>query len=445
MPPSLDRRHFLQTTAASVAASTAVSRPSTAPAANPVRPLAPKARVRLGVIGIANRGTQVSRAFLEHDDVEIVAICDVYQPQMDKAAAELNLPNVKKFSDFRELLKQEDVDAVLIATPDHWHALQTIMACRAGKDVYVEKPLSVTIQEGRKMVQVARETQRVVQVGTHRRSSPVWQKAVELIHQGAIGQVMVCQAYRTMNMVPDGIGKCEPESPPPGLNWDMWLGPRANRSYQANITPYKFRWWQDYSSQFGNWGVHYFDVMRWILNEQSPRSVCCMGGIYAVDDDRTIPDTAQAIYEFPSGSLALFGTYESFGNSMLKRGEFEARGTKGTLYVDSSGIHIVPERRGQFQTKDPGGEALEVPFKSNNHGDTTAHTRNFLDCIRTRQRPNADVETGHRSTVMSLLANLSLEVKQRLEWDAEKETLNSPNEANDLLHYEYREPWSLDL
>jgi predicted dehydrogenase len=400
-------------------------------------------KIRLGVIGTGNRGTQVTKSFLENEDVEVNAICDCDQSQLAKFVSTIKT-SAKQYSDFRELLARDDIDAVLIATPDHWHALQTIAACRAGKDVYVEKPLSVTVHEGRRMVEVARDTKRVVQVGTHRRSSDVWIKAIEMIHSGVLGDITMCQAYRTNNMSPNGIGKVQTTNPPEGLDWNMWLGPRPFRPYQSNITPYKFRWWSEYSSQFGNWGVHYFDVMRWALNEQSPVSVCTLGGNYSVRDDRTIPDTAQAVFEFNTGTLALFGTYEAFGNSMIKSGEFEIRGTNGTLYVDSDGVHIVPEHRGQFQAADPQGKQVDIPMKSNNHADTVAHTRNFLDCIKSREKPVADVEIGHRSTTMSLLANISLQTKKRLNWNADSESFDATPTATELLHYQYRKPWSLD-
>ena len=436
MTNAISRRQFVNTSAAigtAIATTTTQAQISTSP----------NEKIRLGVIGSGNRGAQVTKAFLEHDDVELIATCDCDQSQLTQFAQRLKT-DAKQYTDFRDLLDRKDIDAVLVSTPDHWHALQTIMACRAGKDVYVEKPLSVTIHEGRKMVQVARETKRVVQVGTHRRSSPVWIKTIEMIKSGMLGNITMCQAYRTNNMSPNGIGKVTPTSPPKGLDWNMWLGPRGLRPYQSNITPYKFRWWSDYSSQFGNWGVHYFDVMRWALDEESPVSVCTIGGNYAVKDDRTIPDTAQAVFEFASGTLALFGTYEAFGNSMIKSGEFEIRGSNGTLYKDGKGIHIQPERRGQFQAANPPGKKVDIDMKSDNHADTVAHARNFLDCIKSREKPNADVETGHRSTTMSLLANISLETGERLTWDADGEQFRNSTSAQKLLHYQYRQPWTLD-
>lgn len=404
-------------------------------------------RVRIGVIGVGNRGSQLLSAFLAHSDAQIAAICDIYQPYLQRAATTLAKQGavVEQFADFRQLIDRPDLDAVVIATPDHWHAIQTIAACRAGKDVYVEKPLSVTIGEGRRMVQVARETNRVVQVGTHRRSSRLWGNFAQLIQRGEIGKTTVSQAFRLNNMAPDGIGKLAASDAPSDLDWDMWLGPRPARPYQDNIAPYKFRWWQSYSSQMGNWGVHYFDAMRWCLSEESPIAVCAMGGRFAVDDDRTIPDTAQAMYEFPSGHLSLFGTFEASGNPALPDGaEMVFRGTEGTAYVGGNRYRVLPERGGQFQDAKPRMEPIEFQVDTANNRQTAAHARNFLDCVKSRSKPNADVEIGHRSTSMALLANMSLAVKERLEWDPQREVVTNSPAANELLNYEYRAPWTLD-
>jgi len=438
MIPSITRRKFIGTgTAIGVASAVGLT------AAQARQVAGANDRVRLGIIGTGNRGTQVASAFQQHPDLEIVALCDVFEDHLKRAASGFG-SGCDQYQDFRKLLDRSDIDAVLIATPDHWHALQTVMACRSGKDVYVEKPLSVTIHEGRRMVDVARETGRVVQVGTHRRSSPVWQRAIEVVRSGVLGKITMCQAYRLSNMFPAGIGKLEKSDPPQGLDWDMWLGPRAWRDYQDNIAPYKFRWWQDYSSQMGNWGVHYLDVMLWALEETAPESICAMGGKFAIDDDRTIPDTAQAMFQFGSGALALFGTYEGFGNPIMPAGEIELRGSNGTMFVDSGGVHVLPEHRGQFQPTDPAGKKIDILMDGANNDDTAAHTRNFLDCIKSREKPNADVEIGHRATSMALLANISLETRQRLEWNGEKETVQGSGNANSLLHYSYREPWKLD-
>ncbi|MBI3117970.1 MAG: Gfo/Idh/MocA family oxidoreductase, partial [Candidatus Hydrogenedentes bacterium] len=334
-----------------------------------------------------------------------------------------------------------DIDAVLIATPDHWHALQTIHACEAGKDVYVEKPLTQTIVEGRKMIECARRTNRIVQVGLMRRSSELYQQLHEVVKAGKLGKVTVARAYRTNNMYPKGIGKAAPSEPPATLDWDLWLGPRQERPYQATIAPYKFRWWQQYSSQVGNWGVHYFDLIRWMLDESAPVSVCAMGGRYAIDDDRDIPDTMECTFEFASGRILVFGQYEASGRKMFPFGDIELRGTLGTAYSSTERYEIFPEEGGQFQDDAPRMEPLKA---TSEQGDTTEeHMRNFVDCIKSRNRPNCDVEDGHLSTVFAHLANISLATRQRLDWDPQAERFTNSDAANELLHYEYRKPWTL--
>ena len=404
-------------------------------------------RIRLGFIGVANRGGQLIKSFLTHDDISAVAVCDVHKPTLEAARQRVG-GGADAYGDFRRVLDREDIDAVVIASPDHWHAIMTIGACKAGKDVYVEKPLSKTIYEGRKMVEAARRYDRVVQVGTHRRSSKLYAHVAELIAAGKVGKVTMSKAFRLSNMYPLGIGKAQPTEPPADLDWDMWLGPRALQPYQDNITPYKFRWWNLYSSQMANFGVHRLDAIRWLTGELAPSSVCAMGGRFAVDDDRTIPDTLQTTFEFASGRLAVFGQYEASqnlalpGDRELARAKIELRGTQGTLYVGDPGYQSLPERGGQFQTT---AARMEEVRESTPDGNLTdQHTRNFLDCVRSRQRPTADVEIGHRSTTFSHLANISLETRLRIEWDADRETITNSEEANSLLHYEYRKPWTLE-
>jgi predicted dehydrogenase len=420
-------------------------------------------KVRVGMIGVGNRGTQLLKSCLKLKDVEIAALCDVYDPYLTRNDADVEKrvrdsaggriprmgenfgPEVARYKDFRRVLDRKDIDAVVIGTPDHWHAIQTIAACQAGKDVYVEKPLTVTVVEGRKMVEAAKRHKRIVQVGLHRRSSEQYSDLGQLVRGGKIGKVTLARAYRVSNMDPGGIGKCKPCAPPKSLDWDMWLGPRAKRPYQDNIAPYKFRWWQSYSSQVGNWGVHYFDAMRWVLGQQAPLSICAFGGKYVIDDDRTIPDTMEVTFEMPGGQLFVFGQYEASGVSPLANGEIEFRGTLGNLISRNSatGYDIIPSSGGQFQPSAPRIQAEERPRKSGNQGMTDEHMRNFIDCIKSRQRPRCDLETGHRSTTFAHLANISLATKSRIDWDPKTERITNNRKANDLLHYEYRKPWTL--
>jgi predicted dehydrogenase len=316
------------------------------------------------------------------------------------------------------------------------------LACDAGKDVYVEKPLSIAVREGRRIVEAARRNNRIVQVGTQRRSSKLYAQLAEVVQSGEIGKVTVARAYFANNMFPDGIGKVHDSAPPEGLDFDAWLGPRPERPFNEDMLPYKFRWWHLYSSQMANWGVHYFDLMRWMVGETAPASLSAHGGVYAVHDSRTIPDTAEVIFEHASGMLMIFGTYEANGHPVLKAGEIELRGTQGTVFADIGRFEIVPERGGAFQDSKPRRKPLVATSKQGNSELDQAHARNFLDCVKSRHRPNADVEEGHRSTTFALLANIALATKSRLDWDALAERFTNNDQANDLLDYEYRQPWT---
>lgn len=426
-------------------------------------------KIRVGFIGMGNRGTQLLERFMVQPDVDLVAFSDVYAPylQRDRASVhtrflESGIPvppmgevfdhPVHEYADFRQLLDRRDIDAVVIATPDHWHAVQTIMAFRSGKDVFVEKPLTATIHEGRRMVQVEEETGRIGAVCLNRRGSAIFQQLAQRISEGAIGKVVMGHAARMSSMCPAGIGKLSPEEPPPGLDWDMWLGPRAERPYQYNIAPYYFRWWQDYSSQMGNWGVHFLDVIRWLMGETAPVTVWAHGGNLAVDDDRTIPDTLITGFGFASGTMARFEILESAGGQGLRGGEIELRGSLGSAVASQDRYSIAPAGAGQFQTWKQLIEPEEAALTGDQtYGDlnikedtTQVLVRDFLDCVKTRGRPLATLEDGHRSTTFAHLANIALALGQELRWDPAAERFIGCDQANELLHYEYRKPWSID-
>jgi predicted dehydrogenase len=339
-------------------------------------------KIRVGFIGIGNRGSQLMNLFMQNPDCEVAALCDVYEPYTSRKREQVNSRYLKTmggqipkmgevfqkppriYSDYRKLLEDKDIDAVCIATPDHWHALQTIHSIQAGKDVYVEKPLTQTIYEGRKMVEAEAASKQIVAVGLNRRGSLTYQKLAKEIPAGKIGKVTVASAFRINNMFPNGVGKLHPEQPPKDFNWDMWLGPRVARPYQYNIAPYMFRWWSDYSSQMGNWGVHYMDVIRWIMNETAPSAISAHGGKYILDHDGDIPDTMQVTFEFQSGAIINFCIYEASSGGIFPWGEVEIRGTKGTLYASEGGYRITPARRGQFQNWDKMMDAEEFDAKN---------------------------------------------------------------------------------
>ena len=424
-------------------------------------------KIRMGFIGVGNRGSQLLNLFMQNDDVEIAALCDVYEPyvqrdrsKVSKKSLELlggRIPKLnenfsvqpKIYKDYRDLLADKDIDAVCIATPDHWHALQTIDALAAGKDIYVEKPLTQTIVEGRKMVDAQKQSDQVVAVGLNRRGSVTYQNLLKEMMADKIGKVTLARAARISNMYPNGIGNMQPEAPPKGFDWDMWLGPRAVRPYQYNIAPYFFRWWSHYSSQMGNWGVHYMDVIRWMIGETAPSAISAHGGKYVLDHDGDIPDTMQVTFEFKSGAMIAFGIYEASSGALPSWGEVELRGTKGLVLASEKGYRIEPTKPGQFQKWDKQIEAEEYKaddklLPDGSSGNSTANLiRNFLDCVKSRNTPLCTLEDGHRSTSFAHLANIALATKKRLEWDAENEKFLNCNEANGMLHYEYRKPWKI--
>jgi predicted dehydrogenase len=414
-------------------------------------------RIRLGVIGVGNRGDQLLDALLCHKDTEVAALCDVYKPYLEAAQAKVG-GNARLYHDYRQLLDQKDLDAVVIATPDHWHALQFVAACRASKDVYVEKPLSLTIGEGQKMVAVAEETRRVTQVGLHRRSSATIREAVEWVRQGAIGKVTVAKCYHLRNESPQGIGN-PPDGPPPeGLDWDLWLGPAPKVAYNRNRCLYKFRWFSDYSGgQLTNFGTHYLDVIQWALGQQAPRGVFAAGGKYAVEDNRDIPDTLEVVWDYPGDTLVTFSQYNATAAAANLRGwELEFRGTHGTLLMQEGQVEILPERvrtrelpaLSPLERKQNAEQARAVrvampPRSLKGKADTADHTRNFLDCIKSRKPTHCPVAVGHRSTSATLLGKMALRRGRYLAWDAKNERVLNDEEANSLLSYEYRQPWRL--
>jgi predicted dehydrogenase len=427
-------------------------------------------KISMGFIGIGNRGSQLLELFMQNKDVEVAALCDIYEPYLQRDRGKVDpryladmpgqVPKMgekfpappKLYNDYRKLLADKSIDAVCIATPDHWHAIIMIDAVKAGKDVYVEKPLTQTIKEGRTMVNVWKASDRVVAVGLNRRGNEVYQKLAKEIPAGKIGQVTSARAARVSNMFPDGIGKLKAEEPPRDFNWDMWLGPRAFRPYKYNIAPYMFRWWGEFSSQMGNWGVHYMDAMRWLMGEVAPVAISAHGGKYVLDHDGDIPDTMQVTYEFASKKMISFSIFEASGGEILPYGEIELRGTKGNLYASQDGYKIVPSKKGQFQNwKEKElikAEEMNVPTQNPTDGSNSYATanviRNFLDCIKSRGIPLCTLEEGHRSTSFAHLANIALATGKRLQWDPEKELFTNSEEANKMLHYEYRKPWKLN-
>ena len=447
----LHRRTFVGLTAASVAA--AASRQA----------VAANEKIGIGLIGYGLIGKRHAIDFRDQQDVNIVAVAEAHQGRLDEARAFLG-SGVRGYGEFRKLLDDKDVDAVVISTPDHWHALMTMLACAAGKDVYVEKPLTLFPREGKWMLNVAARHKRVVQVGTQQRSGPHYQRAKELIQQGHIGKVISVRMHSYRNIMP-GFGRPADSEPPAGFDWNMFLGPAPLRPYNSLRGLYHFRWFWDYSGgQMTNLGQHSLDIVDWFLGNQPLKSVASIGGRLALADGGETPDTQDAIFDFgdytASWSHREAALGEPAGSSLV------FCGTKGSLSISRSGFTITPDRVirpenavPQFTGDQPVGgvqrvrepmatrlwtEALED--KSGNSLDQfRGHARNFLDCVKSRQTPVSDLASGHRVATACHLANLSLRLGRSLGWDAKEETVQRDEEATKLLTRPYRAPWDQEL
>lgn len=438
------RREFTQTVAmASMAA------------ASSARVWGANERVRLGFIGLGNRGDQVLDAFLAQPDAQVVALCDLHPGYVEFAAAKVGRP-VTRVADWRRMLDLKELDAVVINTPDHWHAIQMIAACEAGRDVYVEKPLSLRVAEGRRMVEAAERHRRVVQVGIHRRSSAMCRQAAELVRSGALGKVTVARSFHIQNEGRVGIGNPPDREPPGDFRWQDWLGPAPAKPYNENRAFYNFRWFYDYSGgQLTNFGTHYLDFIHWALGEDRPLAVTAMGGKFAVEDNREVPDTLEVIWEYPGGTLVTFSQFNANGApGCANESHIEIRGTRGTLYLYYNRFEIVPERAPTlpFPRRTPLDRTLDrawresyqtlmEPLTVRGSQDTEPHARNFLDCIKSRARCTCDIETGHRSTVATLIGNIAHQTRAWLAWDGVAERFTNHPEANARLDAPYRAPY----
>lgn len=405
-------------------------------------------RIRIGLIGAGSQGRGDMRVFMRVPEVQVVMVCDVNMDNLNKGI-EAAGSKAEACNDYRRLLDRKDIDAVIVGTPDHWHALACIHACQAGKDVYVEKPLSLSIHEGRRMVDIARETKRVVQVGTQQRSGNHFQKAVELVRKGKLGKVSYARCWNYENSFPAGIGNPPDGDPPTSLDWETWLGPAPKVAWNSNRSAGTFRWFWDYSGgKITDWGTHLIDIVHWALlpddSKDGPSAISGHGAKLQLKDNRETPDTLEVVYEYPTFML----TYSARElNARPVEGHqygIEFFGTDGTMFLDRDGFEVYPEtlsvKDGEFTWRTPYMSYRGGPQGEHNNN----HVRNFLDCMRTRKPPISDVEIGHRSTSAAHLGNIAFRTRARLNWDAATETLRGASpESRAMLTRQYRKPWVL--
>ncbi len=394
-----------------------------------VRAKAPREKLGVAVIGLRSRGLDLVQSFVKDEGSEVVAVCDVDDAMIARpvqAVESLGGKAPRVVKDFRRLLDDPAIGAVAIATPDHWHAIMTILACQAGKDVYVEKPASHNVIEGRRMVEAARKHDRIVQLGTQRRSGRFVRDAIDHLHSGAIGKVGLARTWH--HQARPSIGKSGPGPVPAGVDYAMWQGPAPDRPFHPNRFHYSWHWfWHWGTGELGNNGIHAVDVARWGLGVDAPTRVVSSGGKYVHDDDQEVPDTQMVTWEFPGCAIAW--EHKMWSKHGVDGSGFGIAfdGANGTLVIDSDGWRVVDGDKA-------GGPATDMQAE---------HVADFLRAVADRKPPAAEIEAGHLSTRLCHLGNVSHRVGRALAFDAATESFPGDDQANALLGRDYSDAFPL--
>jgi predicted dehydrogenase len=426
------------------------------------RVLGANERVGLGFIGYGLIGKRHVKTFKGHADANLAAIAEVHRGRLEEGAAAMG-SNPAKYADFRRLLEDKNVDAVVVSTPDHWHALMTMLACHAGKDAYVEKPMTLFVREGRWMADVARRTGRIVQVGTQQRSGKHYQRARQLLAADHIGRVLSVRMEDARNVYP-GFGAAPDAPAPPELDWNLWLGPAPMCPYNPRRALYHFRWFWDYSGgQMTNLGAHLLDIVDWTIGLHTLRSAYSVGGRFALDAGGETPDTQDALFDL--GAFTASWSMREASDGAAAGFPLTFHGTRGSLGVSRSGFQVVADNdlpptnlipsAGSHPAGGPPSMPVPkpAPLRTEPLEDKTGsseeqyqlHARDFLDCIKTRRQPVSDVQSGHRTSIACHLANLSLRLGRAIRWDARTESVVGDAEAAGMLTRPYRSPWDKEL
>ena len=419
--PSPSRRTFLKTSGVLAASSLVEGQEASA-----------NDRIRVAIVGCRNRGHEIASAFLATGQFDIATLCDCDTAMFDRALSKIkgDLPNAPaQEQDFRRVLDDPGIDAIVNATPDHWHALMTIMALDAGKHVFLEKPASYDMADGKAMMAAQAKHPRLsVLVGTQQRSGAHFREAREFIQGGGLGKVAFCRAWITSERK---FLAAKPDTAPPAtLDYDMWLGPAAARPYNETRVHYNWRFFRDYGTgEMGNWGAHWLDIVRWFLDLGYPSSVAGHGGVFVCKDAKEWPDTQTVVYRYLE--LTVLWEQRIWTRFPLNGEKFGAEfdGEKGALIITRDGWTFYPKE----------GESQRHPETELDK----AHARHFADCVRGDAEPVASMQDGHVSAALCHLGNISVTLNRELRFDAATETFLDDKEANALLTRKYREPWSL--
>ncbi len=435
----LSRRAFLGSVAGSMAMSALGRSPALGRERVQQAAPAPSDQIVLGMIGVGLQGMSRLREFLAHPDTRIAAICDVDSAHAEQAAALVEKTRGQKpkvFGDFRRVLEDREIDAVVVVTPDHWHALPTVRAFEAGKDVFVEKPLSYSVAEGRMMADASLKYQRVSQMGNHIHNDQTnYRRVVELVQSGALGRITRAHCWKT-SPTESLPASTPPHTPPPTLDYDFWLGPAPKRSYHPLRSHRTFRQFWDYSGgTFIDFWCHIVDVAVWSLNLEAPRSVDAIGGRFFVNDETETPDTLEALLEYPNLLLTF-----SFRPTPLPG--FEHMGHIGCLFEGTAASLVTNYTTHEVWVG--GKQAIDFPRPAPTIPDSPGHTREFLDAIKARNiDTTCNVRYGHRVTKPGLLSNIAFRTGRRLQWDDTKERIVGDSDASRYLRRRFRKSYKL--
>lgn len=426
------RRTFIRSASAIVAGAGLVSAlPSS------LRAMAPSDRLNIAAIGINGMGWSDLNAILKNPAARCVALCDVDKNVLDKRVAELTQRGyaVKAYSDYRKLLEDKDIDAVVIGTPDHWHCLQMTDAVSAGKDVYVEKPLGNSIAEIKAMVAAQERTKRVVQVGQWQRSQKHFQDAVAFVHSGKLGQVRLVKAWAYMGWM-HSIPKQPDGTPPPGVDYKSWLGPAETRPFNPNRFHFNFRWYWDYAGGLmTDWGVHLLDYALLGMKAEDPVSVMAAGGKFAYPDDAAeTPDTLTTVYQFDGFNIQWEHAIGIDGGPYGRDHGIAFIGNNGTLVLDRGGWEVIPEK----------GKMEAVPRQLSVDNGLDRHAVNFLDVIKSRRLEDlhTPIQAGAHVATIAQLGNIAYKTGKKLNWNADRNRFDD-SDANKLLAAQYHNGYRL--
>jgi predicted dehydrogenase len=446
----MKRRNFIKG-AGSALAGTMILTPAILACAN--KPVSPNDKFTIGVIGCNGMGWSNTNSFLKMKDVDLVGICDVDNNVVKKrlndySALRKNTP--KSYADYRELLNNKDIDAVIIGSPDHWHCKMMVDAVKAGKHVYVEKPIANSIAECNLMVAAQKKTGKIVQAGQWQRSGPHYKKAIEIVRSGVLGKIRLVKVWayqgwmKPVPVLPDS-------AVPAGVDYNFWLGPAPKRNFNANRFHFNFRWFWDYAGGLmTDWGVHEIDIALYAMEANAPISVMATGGKLAYPDDASeTPDTLQTVFQYKDFSM-LWEHATGIDNGPYKRREGIAFiGNNGTLVVDRGGYEVIVERQAEGYSQWGKGkmDSIEAFVKPEEINYLDMHTQNFVDAVKKNDQSflNTPIQSGSVAAINAQMGNIAYKTGSKVFWDAKNENFGANNEANKLIKPTYNNGWEMPV